>query len=209
MTISESERLEALWSGRFGDEYVERNIGAYDERRGFWRSLLASVKPRSVLEVGCNVGGNLQWVAEKVDVRNVAGIDVNKKALAQLRGRVPGVNAIWGSARELPFEDASFDLVFTMGVLIHQPDESLPDVMDEMVRVSRRFVLCGEYFDHETKEVGYRGYRNALFRRDYGGLFASRFEHELECSSHGLLTQDDGFDDVTWWLFERKNLSAP
>jgi pseudaminic acid biosynthesis-associated methylase len=203
MTTSEAERLEALWAGRFGDEYVERNLGAYDERRGFWRSVMASVKPRTVLEVGCNVGGNLQWVAEKVPAPNITGIDVNQRALAQLRSRVPGVNGVWGSARDLPFEDQSFDLVFTMGVLIHQPDESLPEVMDEMVRVAKRYVLCGEYFDNETKEVHYRGHSNALFRRDYGGLFVSRFPGTLNLSFRGLLTQADGFDDVTWWLFER------
>jgi pseudaminic acid biosynthesis-associated methylase len=203
MTISETERLEELWSGRFGDEYVDRNLGAYEERRGFWRSLLASVKPQTVLEVGCNVGGNLQWIAEKVPVTGINGVDVNEKALAQCRSRIPGVNATYGSARDLPFEDRTFDLVFTMGVLIHQPEESLPEVMDEMVRVSKRFVLCGEYYEKETTEVRYRGYRNALFRRDYGGLFLSRFDGEIELAFRGLLTPDDGFDNVTWWLFER------
>jgi hypothetical protein len=90
-----------------------------------------------------------------------------------------------------------------MGVLIHQPDESLPAVMDEMVRVSSRYVLCGEYYDAHQTEVPYRGYRGALFRRDYGGLFASRFAGELQLAFTGFLGTEDGFDNVTWWLFER------
>jgi spore coat polysaccharide biosynthesis protein SpsF len=203
MTISEAERLEALWSGEFGDEYVDRNIGAYQERRAFWTSLLATTQPASVLEVGSNVGGNLQWIAESVPAERITGIDVNHKALTRLRERVPGVNAVWSSARELPFADQSFDLVFTMGVLIHQPDESLPAVMDEMVRVAGRYVLCGEYHGDATREIAYRGYRNALFRRDYGGLFADRFRGMLQFAFSGRLGRDDGFDDVTWWLFER------
>src|SRR4051812_21523416 len=56
MTISEAERLEALWSGKFGDEYVDRNLGAYGKRRDYWTSLLAAIQPASVLEVGSNVG---------------------------------------------------------------------------------------------------------------------------------------------------------
>jgi pseudaminic acid biosynthesis-associated methylase len=203
MPISEAERLEALWAGRFGDEYVDRNIGAYEERRAYWTSLLAAIQPERVLEVGCNVGGNLQWIAESVPANGITGIDVNHKALTRLRARVPGVNGVWSSARDLPFADQSFDLVFTMGVLIHQPDESLPAVMDEMVRVAKHYVLCGEYHDASTTEISYRGYRNALFRRDYGGLFADRFRGTLQFAFSGRLEREDGFDDITWFLFER------
>src|SRR5262249_27056461 len=142
--------------------------------------------------------------APEVPAGGATGVDVNRKALAQLREFVPGVNGVWAAARDLPFEDESFDLVFTMGVLIHQPDESLPAVMDEMVRVARRYVLCGEYYEAKQVEVGYRGYRNALFRRDYGGLFAARFPETLRLAEQGHLTAADGFDDVTWWLFERR-----
>jgi pseudaminic acid biosynthesis-associated methylase len=202
MTTSQAERLEALWAGDFGDEYVERNLRAYEERGPFWNALLASTVPESVMEVGSNVGGNLQWVAKSVAPDRITGVDVNAKALRTLRTRVPGVQTVWSAARELPFEDRSFDLVFTMGVLIHQPEESLPVVMDEMVRVSNRFVLCGEYYDAETVEVAYRGHEGALFRRDYGGLFEARFP-QLHLVQRGHLSADEGFDDITWWLFER------
>jgi pseudaminic acid biosynthesis-associated methylase len=204
MTISEAARLEALWSGDFGNDYVERNIRAYHERGEFWTSLLTTMRPASALEVGSNVGGNLRWVTQVVPPEHVVGIDVNRKALQELEERLPGVRGIESSARELPFADRSFELVFTMGVLIHQPEESLPAVMDEMVRVSSRYVLCGEYFGEETSEIPYRGYRNALFRRDYGGLFATRFRGRLQLAFSGFLGTEDGFDNVTWWLFERK-----
>jgi pseudaminic acid biosynthesis-associated methylase len=204
MTISEAERLEALWAGDFGNDYVERNARAYSDRGQFWTSLVQTLRPDNVLEVGSNVGGNLQWVARALAPQHVTGVDVNRKALDVLRERVPGVHGVWGSARELPFADRAYDLVFTMGVLIHQPEESLPVVMDEMVRVSNRYVLCGEYYDAHTTEVPYRGYRNALFRRDYGGLFAAQFSHCLQLAFTGFLAPEDGFDDVTWWLFERR-----
>src|SRR4051812_38662288 len=102
MKISEAERLEALWSGDFGNDYVERNLRAYDERGPFWTSLLATMRPSSVLEVGSNVGGNLQWVAEAVERQHVVGVDVNRKALQELEERLPGVRGALGSARDLP-----------------------------------------------------------------------------------------------------------
>lgn len=199
---SEATRLEALWSGDFGDDYVERNRGSYDQRRPFWTDIVKRTRCTNVLEVGCNVGGNLRWLAELIEPHAVHGIDINRKALIQLSGLLPEVNRTWAPARDLPFRDRHFDLVFTMGVLIHQPEVTLPLVMHEMVRTSRRWLLCGEYHASATEEVGYRGHTGALFRRDYGALFLEHFP-ELRLDSTGLLGHDDGWDDVTWWLFER------
>ena len=63
MTMSEAERLEQLWGGDFGDDYVDRNLEAYATRGEFWNPLMAELAPAGVLEVGCNVGGNLGWIA--------------------------------------------------------------------------------------------------------------------------------------------------
>src|SRR6478672_11406994 len=154
----EAARLEELWSGEFGDEYVDRNLTAYDRRGEFWLPLLDELQPESVLEVGCNVGGNLQWIAQRVDPAAVIGVDVNAKALRLLDQRVPEVRGMYAPARDLPVGDRSTDFVFTMGVLIHQPEETLDKVMSEMVRASKKYVFCGEYHDSETVEVHYRGH---------------------------------------------------
>ncbi|MDQ1386313.1 MAG: hypothetical protein QOG65_3692 [Actinomycetota bacterium] len=200
---TEAGRLEELWSGEFGNEYVDRNLDAYDRRGEFWLPLLDELQPQSVLEIGCNVGGNLQWITQRVDATHVTGVDVNAKALRLLDQRVPGVRGMYAPARELPVGDRSVDFVFTMGVLIHQPEETLEKVMSEMVRTSRKYVFCGEYFDTETVEVPYRGHERALFRRDYGNLFLDLFPHELSLVRQGDLSPEDGWDRVTWWLFER------
>lgn len=200
----EASRLEALWAGEFGDRYVERNRDAGAGRSGFWGKLLREVHPASVLEVGCNVGANLHWVAQDVRRHDVWGVDVNQTALDELRRRLPGVNTSCARARELPFEDGKFDLVFTAGVLIHQPHDTLLSVQREIVRCSRRWVLAIEYFDEATIEVPYRGEHGALFRRDYGRLYRESFPALVE-REHGALSRDDGWDDVHWWLFERRD----
>jgi pseudaminic acid biosynthesis-associated methylase len=201
--VPEAARLEALWSGAFGDAYVERNRDGVHDRRGeFWGPLLARYPARRALEVGCNLGGNLRWLRGPVPAHEVYGVDVNLKALREARGAVPDANVVWCSGRELPFRDAWFDLVFTMGVLIHQPEQSLPLVMQEMVRCSRRWVFCGEYFAEKTTEVPYRGVDGALFKRDYGALFQALFP-SLVLRERGFLGKDQGWDDITWWLFEK------
>lgn len=201
---AEVERLERLWAGSFGDDYTVRNVQAAAERDRFWRSLLGEIEVTSVLEVGCNVGGNLRWVADLLPEARIVGVDVNERALAALRTAFPGVEAVPASATELPFGDASFDLVFTTGVLIHLPDDALPVAMGEIVRCSRRYVLCGEYFAKEPVEVEYRGLAGALFKRDYGRLYAEAFP-ELRLRDKGFLPREEGgWDDITWWLFERQ-----
>ena len=198
----ESERLESLWSGEFGDAYVGRNQSAGKGRMAFWEAILEPFAAERVLEVGCNVGGNLTWIAQLVSPGGVFGVDVNLKSLKQLASSRPRVGAVRARARELPFRDLEFDLAFTMGVLIHLPPDDLPRVMAEILRCSRRYVLCGEYHAPEPVEVRYRGQSRALFKRDFGGLYESLFP-ELRLRNRGFLSRAEGWDDVTYWLFER------
>jgi pseudaminic acid biosynthesis-associated methylase len=202
----DAERLEALWAGDFGDQYVDRNAAAAEGRRPFWAERHEKLGFTSALEIGCNVGGNLRHLAALLGVENVAGIDINEHALEVLREAVPGVDVRIASARSLPFADGAFDLVFTTGVLIHQAPDELPGIMDEIVRCSRRFVLCGEYRADELEEVHYRGHEGALFRNDYGKLYADRFP-ELRLVEEGFLGQP-AWDDITYWVFEKTSRTA-
>jgi pseudaminic acid biosynthesis-associated methylase len=195
-------RLEELWAGEFGDAYVERNAMTVDARRGFWHGILDQFPARSALEVGCAAGANLQVLAERLPPHRLWGSDINGAALASLQQAAPGINATWGVARELPFRDRWFDLVFTVGLLIHQPEATLPLVMSEIVRCSRRWILCGEYHADEHTQVEYRGLDGVLFKRDYGRLYVDLFP-ELELRAEGFLTKEQGFDRVTWHVFER------
>jgi spore coat polysaccharide biosynthesis protein SpsF len=201
---SEIERLEQLWGGSFGDEYASRNLTAGAGRGPFWSSLLAGYPVATACEVGCNTGPNLDWIADLIGPDHLYAVDVNRDALREVRRRLPDVNAIWGLGRDLPFRDGFVDLAFTTGVLIHQPADSLMQVMAEVVRVSRRYVLAGEYFAATPEEVEYRGVQGALFKRDYGSMYLANFP-ELELVKHGFLSRADGWDNIDWWLLEKRS----
>src|SRR5687768_11279408 len=129
-------RLEELWRGPFGDAYLERNREGDPARDAFWHALLAEHQVRSVLEVGCNIGLNLAAIARATPVPfrdgDLYGIDVSVTAVTTLRRSASALNVLSGLARNLPFRDQWFDLVFTAGVLIHQPETTLPLVMSEI-----------------------------------------------------------------------------
>jgi pseudaminic acid biosynthesis-associated methylase len=194
--------LEQLWAGDFGAAYIDRNR-ALDERRAvFWTDLVRDSGIRSVLEIGCGQGANLKPLAGLFDPHDVWGVDVNEDALALARLHAPGVNVVASRARRLPFRDDLADLAFTVGVLIHQPETTLPIVMAEIVRCSARFVLWAEYHAPTTEEVPYHGTTGALYRRDYGAIYRELFP-ELRVLREGFLAPEDGFDRVTWQLLEK------
>jgi pseudaminic acid biosynthesis-associated methylase len=199
---SEAKRLEQLWEGEFGDSYVDRNKTVGDNRGSFWKDFLSDFPSKKVLEIGCNLGSNLRWIASTLPPQNVYGVDINLKALRELHTNFQDVNAIWSSARNLPYRDRWFDLVFTMGVLIHQPEDTLPLVMSEVVRCSKRYIMCAEYFSNKTIEVSYRHLRGALFKRNYAKIYLSLFP-ELQLIKEGFLSKKEGWDDVNYWVFER------
>jgi pseudaminic acid biosynthesis-associated methylase len=200
---SETARLEHLWTGDFGDAYVERNAAAVDSRRPFWTGLLDRFRSRRILEVGCAHGENLRHLAAVTGApRSVWGTDINERALRAVAEVAPGTNAVWAPARELPFRDGWFDLVFTVGLLIHIPEESLPLVMGEIVRTTRRWLLWGEYHSDEPTDVNYRGEPGVLLKRDFGARYARLFP-DLVLREEGFLTADDGFDRVTYQVLER------
>jgi len=201
-TPPDAARLEALWSGEFGDAYTDRNAAAGDERRRFWRATLEEFPVARVLEVGCNLGANLRWIASEGAGDAVFGVDVNLLALGRLHRAVPTARPVAAAALGLPFADRAFDLVFTVGVLIHQPPAALPTVMTEIVRCSRRFVMCGEYYAPVPTEVTYRGQTGALFKRDFGGLYRQLFPG-LALRKQQFLSKAEGWDDVTFWMFEK------
>ena len=200
---SEAARLEELWQGDFGRQYVERNRRAGASRGPFWSGLVNRLSPGRVLEVGCNVGANLQHLVVAPGVDDVWGVDVNRESLAELRARLPQVSAGWAVARNLPFRDGWFDLVLTVAVLIHVPEDALPLAMQELVRCSARHVLCMEYRADKTEEVEYRGQRRAFFKRDYGSILAGLFP-ELTLVEEGDIGKADGFDDgLGYWLLAK------
>ena len=200
--LDEATRLERLWAGEFGTTYADRNPVVADRRARFWDDLLERHPIRSALEIGCGQGANLAPIARRLDPADIWGVDVSTLAIDRARRNAPGVNVVLSRARELPFADSFVDLTFTVGTLIHQPEESLPIVIDEIVRCSRRFVMWAEYHAAATEEVPYRGIRGSLFRRDYAAIYAASHP-ELAVVESGFLDEGAGFDRVTWQLLEK------
>jgi len=71
-----------------------------------------------VLEVGCGTGNYILAIAD-ITGAQCAGIDISEPMLAHARMRGGSVAFAWGTADCLDFDDASFDLVYSVDVIHH------------------------------------------------------------------------------------------
>lgn len=197
--LNEAIRLENLWSGQFGKDHMERNRDTR-ERHEVLSNILKDCDIDTVLEVGCNIGLNLIAIRDLFGPIGLYGIDIYEDAVDE--ANASGLKCSVGVARELEFPDSSIDLVFTAGVLIHQPLDMLEKCMSEIVRVSKKYVLAIEYFDPSFKEIPYRGNERALFKGDYGRMYMDLFP-QLKLIGGGKIPLSKCWDDVTYWLFEK------
>lgn len=198
----QTEQLE-LWRSAFGREYTDRNDQEKPERVVSWRRLLDGIVPERVLEIGCNVGWNLEYL-RRLGVADLYGMEPQPYAVSRARARNPRFNVLHGTAFELPFRDGFFDLVFTSGVLIHIAPDEVGKALDEMFRVSRRYIVAIEYgaASQPDQEVLYRGKQSALWKRDHGALWRRRYPQLREIRTLQLGVAD-GYDDCTANLFEK------
>ena len=99
-------------------------------RQEFIASLVAA-RRHSVLEIGCGTGTD--GLAFKAAGIHYTGVDLSEQNVRLARAK--HLEAVVGSARELPFAGGTFSAGWTMSTLLHIPDQDLPDVLAETMRV--------------------------------------------------------------------------
>ncbi len=209
-TSSETEQVR-FWRGEFGDGYTDRNANTREQieaRVALWARItgrLDGAPPRSILEVGANIGNNLRALRQLTSAEFFA-VEPNEKARQILidDGVVGEKNLRSGFAAAIDLPDAAVDLAFTSGVLIHIHPDDLPASCAEIHRVTRRYIVCIEYFADKPEELTYRGHDERLFKRDFGAMWLD--EHpDLQVVDYGFVWKRvTGLDNMTWWLFEKR-----
>jgi SAM-dependent methyltransferase len=103
-------------------------------------AFLSAVSPGGrggrALDIGCGTGVLAQRLAERG--YTVTGVDPSEGMLEVMRRQSPQTTAVRASGTELPFEDDSYDLVYTVATLHHIADPgAVAAALAEMVRVTR------------------------------------------------------------------------
>jgi SAM-dependent methyltransferase len=122
-------------------------VHSLDLRLAYARLLERLPNVRSTLEVGCGSGFVSLFMAATGKLERVSGCDVadNRVRGARLLATLNklGSEFMTASAERLPYGDGEFDLAFTCFVL-EQCKDILEEALDELLRVSRRWVVLFE-----------------------------------------------------------------
>jgi ubiquinone/menaquinone biosynthesis C-methylase UbiE len=92
---------------------------------------------KKILEIGCSSGADFLQFFKDIKGVNLTGIDIAPQNIQQ-----SNVTFLQMDAETIPFQDKSFDLTVSIGVLEHiQPIEKLSKVIAEIDRVSKEYVV--------------------------------------------------------------------
>lgn len=119
---------------------------------------ITELKPHVTLDVGCRDGGFTIKAAPHCG--HITAIDVNPKSIEKAKSENPrpNINYLCMDGRRIGFVDHNFDLVYERVSLHHI--EEWETALDEMIRVSSKYILIEEPLDDlrsPEKENAYRG----------------------------------------------------
>lgn len=100
---------------------------ALDPMRGFSMS--------KMLDIGCGFGGLSKYIADELGMAYIAGVDIDPAVMDEARGKQVDVHLVDVSHEPLPFTDAAFDLIVTLGMMDYLP--TYDALIREMYRVLR------------------------------------------------------------------------
>lgn len=161
--------------------------------RYWWAGRLAPEK--RVLDAGCGTAYGSEILAE-AGATEVVGIDIDSDLIAEAKDSVStAVSLVAGDACELPFEDASFDLVVCFEVIEHVDDPGA--ILDELRRVVRPGgVVAVSSPNRAVYPPGNPHHKHELLPAELSGELESRFGHVKLIRQHdwigsALLEEDD------------------
>jgi len=153
--------------GYGGKDFIEAKYDFIDKMLDFSQT----DAPKTVLDVGCGIGGTSRYIAKKFPEASVTGITISPEqqkratALAAERG-VPNARFELCDALDMKYDDDSFDLVWACESGEHMPDKV--KYVNEMARVLKpggRIVIAtwcqrdeatkGEFTAGERKTLDY------------------------------------------------------
>jgi SAM-dependent methyltransferase len=149
---------------QFGKDFFDGDrrygYGGYSYHSRFWEPVIPTFKEfynltaeSRILDVGCGKGFMLYDFAQLIPEIMVAGVDISEYAIANAKEEVKPFVKV-GDARELPFENDSFDLVISITTVHNLEREGCKKSLQELERVSSggKFITVDAYFNDEEKK---------------------------------------------------------
>jgi SAM-dependent methyltransferase len=179
------------WRGSYA-ETIEKTVPFLPEGHGFYvrtkaEEVLEMVEARlgppervRALDVGCGLGLLHPHLLDQLGT--LEGADVAEGTLQEARRANPGVRYRLYEGTTLPWDDASADVAFAMGVVHHVDPAGWPGFLAELVRVTRPGGLVAFVEPNLMNPVCRLGASRCEFDRDANFLSPRRLRRLAEAA---------------------------
>jgi ubiquinone/menaquinone biosynthesis C-methylase UbiE len=131
-----AREYDEWWLGR--GLYGPLRRPGWDEARAALEQAIADLPPARTLDVACGTGFMTRHLSGEV-----VGLDQSDAMLAIAAEQAPNATFVQGDALDLPFEDGSFDRVFTSYFYCHLEEPERIRFLAEARRVAPELVIVG------------------------------------------------------------------
>ena len=105
-----------------------------------------------ILDIGCGKGFLLYEIKSILPNAEVVGIDISSYAIEHAKEEIQPFLQV-GNANTLPFDDQSFDFVYSITTLHNLHNYDLDKALREMERVGKQKYLCVESYRNEKEKA--------------------------------------------------------
>lgn len=208
--IDENEPARAKIKKFYDQEYY---IDARDQNDLPWHykeivDRLGNLEGAQVLDIACGTGKWLEYLASKGAA--ASGIDISERAIAACQERMPTSDIRVGIAEDLPFQDASFDVITCMGSLEHflEPHRAIAE-MRRVGKEKARYLILVPNSGFLPRRLGLYGGTDQVKVRE---VVRSLREWDALFSAAGLRVLERWRDLHMLsfeWIFREGRLRAP
>lgn len=190
----EDRRIARLFGKDFFDGDRRYGYGGYNYNPRFWQHVVPTFQNyyklnsnSKILDVGCGKGFMLFDFMQLIPGIKVAGIDISEYAIANAKDEVRPFLQV-ADAKEVPFEDKSFDLVISITTIHNLNRGGCKKALQEIERVSRKdkFITLDAYRNEEEKK-----------RMDAWNLTALTYMHVDEWK---IFFEEAGYTGDYYWF---------
>jgi ubiquinone/menaquinone biosynthesis C-methylase UbiE len=150
--------------------FASRSRPGWDEDVAALVEVVAALPPARTLDVACGTGFLTRHLRGEV-----VGLDASEGMIEIARSRMPSSSFLVGDALALPFEDGSFDRIFTGHFYDHLQPEERQRFLSEARRVAGELVVADSALREGVEPVQWQervlndGSRHTVYKRYFTG----------------------------------------
>jgi ubiquinone/menaquinone biosynthesis C-methylase UbiE len=214
-TFDKLKNQREYWNTR-GKEYMDDFLESqFDKKEMFFQDLLTKELKMlsfvSIFEAGCGFGWNVKRIKKEFPNVFPGGLDFSLPQLLNGQKYIPEVHmpCVQGDACNMPFKDNAFEVGFTMGVFMNIHPLNIDKAIDEMLRISKKYIIHIEWDQNNTKSElrEKRIFKTNIVSHDYKTLYEKCGRKIIKFNTykdfeHIFYEQYTHVKESTWEQFE-------